>query len=243
MTAWEAIMESIGATSTARGERRAILRIALVLGFSMLFSCSVTGGPVDTWGALDASGVAIDAAALASSSPSLMTAVLGCDRTFDEADLTADAQEVYAVYAGSAASSAGLAMEAAYGACRAQLLQTRDEIIYTDMGGKKADFRIQIDGRPVGVTVTRAVGFPPDEAYTQAMASTLLSNKLGDISTENLNVDSSNAWGKQVLIVFAYAESHVESLTAAFDALDAATKGDTIVLIIRTDGDDSFLYS
>ncbi len=33
-------------------------------------------------------------------------------------------------------------MEVAYGACRAQLLQTRDEIIYTGMDGKKADCRL-----------------------------------------------------------------------------------------------------
>jgi len=133
----------------------------------------------------------------------------------DEEDLTADAQEIYSTYAGSAAASAALAMEVAYGTCRAQLLQTRDDILYSDMGGKKADFRVQIDGRPVGVTVTRAFSFPYDTPFTQEMASTLLTDKLGDILAENLNVDSSNSWDKQVLVVFAYAESHVESLTAA----------------------------
>jgi hypothetical protein len=238
-------MGGAGAKSAIRGGLRAIICIQFVLGLGALFSCSPSAaqdGHVDIWGTLDASGVVINASALASSEPALMTAVLDCDQTFDIADLTADAQEVYASYTGSAAESAALAMEVAAGACLAQLLQTNDEILYSDLGGKKADFRVLIDDRPVGVTVTRAVGYPYEDPYTQDMASTLLSNKLGDILLANANVDSSYAWDKQILVVFAYAEGHVDSLTAAWNALDAGTKGDTIVLAIRTDGDDAFLY-
>jgi hypothetical protein len=56
------------------------------------------------------------------------------------------------------------------------------------------------------------------------------------------NVSAGDAWMKQILHVFAYDEQYVEVLQAAYDQIDASTKGNTIVYITRTDGEDAFMY-
>jgi hypothetical protein len=42
----------------------------------------------------------------------------------------------------------------------ATLIKTETEIVYTDPMSKKADILVELDGRKVGVSVTRAVTFP-----------------------------------------------------------------------------------
>jgi hypothetical protein len=123
----------------------------------------------------------------------------------------------------------------------AVLVKTETEVVY-DISGSITDILVQIDGMKVGVSVTRAVGFPRDAVYTEATASALLIRKLTDIQESTAHVAAGDRWVKQILHVIAYADQHVASMQAAFAALDPAVKADTILWVTRSDGDDEFLY-
>lgn len=143
---------------------------------------------------------------------------------------------------GSSLMSEIFAYEVLYRCELAELLKTESEINYQDAGGKKTDLLVRIDGLPIGVSVTRAVGFPKEDPYTVAQAKDLLSSKLQGVAASSANVASGNAWKKQVLFVVAYAQQHADALKEAFNQIEANIKGDTIVWITVTDGDDAFIY-
>lgn len=125
----------------------------------------------------------------------------------------------------------------------ATLERTERTVLYReDYTGPITDLVVVIDGVRLGVSVTRAVGFPRDAPYTVERAAALLEDKLGDIVSSTSGVDPSEAWSKQILHVIAYAEGHVEALEEALTTLDDATIADTIVLITESRGDDAFLY-
>lgn len=123
----------------------------------------------------------------------------------------------------------------------AQLLKTETEITYTTMG-KISDLLVDIDGYKLGVSVTRAVSFPRDEPYTVQRASDLLEGKLEDVLVSSANVSPEDAWTKQILHVIADRNEHVLSLRTAWEAIDAAVRADTIVVVSVSEGDDDFLY-
>ncbi len=123
----------------------------------------------------------------------------------------------------------------------ASLLKTETEIIY-DTQGKLTDLLVELDGLKVGVSVTRAVAFPFQNPYSVAQAKTLLEGKLSDIHVSSANVSAEDAWVKQILYVIAYGEGHAASLQEAFEQIDPAIKGDTVVMVGVSDGDDAFLY-
>lgn len=123
----------------------------------------------------------------------------------------------------------------------ATLVKTETEVVY-DVAGSITDILVEIDGMKVGVSVTRAVGFPRDAIYPEATASALLTRKLTDIQESTANVSAGDRWVKQMLHVIAYADQHVAAMQAAYDALDPSVKADTILWITRTDGDDEFIY-
>ena len=123
----------------------------------------------------------------------------------------------------------------------ATLLKTETEIVY-DTQGKLTDLLVELDGLKVGVSVTRAVAFPFENPYSVAQAKTLLEGKLSDIHVSSANVSAGDAWVKQILYVIAYAEGHAESLRQAFEQMDPAIVGDTVVMVTVSDGDDAFLY-
>ncbi len=124
----------------------------------------------------------------------------------------------------------------------ALLLKTEREVSYENPMGKKTDLLVEIDGQRVGVSVTRAVGFPRDAPYTEMQARTLLEEKLGDILLSSANVRAKDRWVKQVLHVIAWGPDHVDSLLAARNQLDAMTLSDTVIVVTVSDGDDEFLY-
>jgi hypothetical protein len=125
----------------------------------------------------------------------------------------------------------------------AALLKTETTIVYNNPMGKKTDFIAEIDGLKVGVSVVRAVGFPKDGPYTVAQAEAILTDKLSDIPKSSANVAPEDAWVKQILSVVAYGPMHRDSLLLAYEGLDPALKGDTLLVITVTDGDDAFIYN
>jgi len=124
----------------------------------------------------------------------------------------------------------------------ASLAKLADEVEYEDEAGKKPDYVISIGSQRIGVQVSRAYHYPPGEPYLLAQATALLEKKLDDIAASAQNVKASDAWAKQVLAIIAYDAQHAEQVEAAWLALAAAAKGNTILCLVATEGDDGFLY-
>ena len=168
---------------------------------------------------------------------------LGADG-FDEALLTPGGMQMIAeggLNDGSLKSEV-IAYEVLARCDMASLLKTEGKIVYTDPMGKKTDILVELDGLKVGVSVVRALGFPKEDPYTVAQATTILKKKLGDIQISSANVAPEDAWVKQILSVVAYGPMHVDSVLTAYAGLDAQLKADTILVVTVTDGDDSLLY-
>jgi hypothetical protein len=143
---------------------------------------------------------------------------------------------------GSSIQSEILAYEVLHRCDGATLLETEGEIPYEDDGGKKTDLVIDQGGARYGVSVARAVGFPPEDPYPVSRARDLLDDKLADVLLSSENVVDSSAWVRQLLVIPAYAARHADSLEAAWADVDATTRGDTLVVVVVTDGDDTFVY-
>ena len=101
---------------------------------------------------------------------------------------------------------------------------------------------MEIDGHRVGVSVTRAVGFPRDDPYTVTRAQMLLEDKLADILESSANVVAADGWVKQILHVIAYEPMHGDSIMTAWGSVDDSVRADTILWVTVSDGDDAFLY-
>ncbi len=154
--------------------------------------------------------------------------------------LSTGAQEVY--YDNNNNMSEAFAYDFLYRAELAQLLKTESEIVYIDPGGKRTDLLVEIDGHKIGVSVTRALSYPPGSPFTVEAATALLEARLNDIIYSTNNVAAEDAWYKQILFVFAYSAEHADSLMAAHGNISQVTLGNTIIIVVITDGADSFLY-
>jgi hypothetical protein len=177
--------------------------------------------------------------------PSLFSNRLDFDTDpFDSADrslLTVGGRTIYDAANGGGTSllSEVFAYEVLARCERASLVKTETEIIYTGPGGKITDMSVAIGGSKVGVGVTRA--WRP-LGMTQQDADTLLAQKLDDIQESSQRVSTEDAWVKQILVVMAYSDAEAELMRNAWNSLDDATKADTIVYVVTTDGSDSNLY-
>lgn len=125
----------------------------------------------------------------------------------------------------------------------ATLVKTETEIAYDVVSSKKADLLVEIDARKVGVSVTRAMTFPFGQPYTLAAATTLFDRKLDDIQLATANVSAADRWSKQMLVALAYDLQHAQVAMQAWQALDDATRDDTILIVAVTSGDDVFIYT
>lgn len=127
----------------------------------------------------------------------------------------------------------------------AALLKTETEIVY-DTEGKKTDALVAMTGDEgevqVGVSVVRAVRFPPGSPYGPDDARPVIQEKLEDVLAASMNVSAEDAWVKQILIVMAYADMHAESVQSVWESFAADVRADTIVYVVITDGDDEELY-
>ena len=124
----------------------------------------------------------------------------------------------------------------------ASLLKTEGEITYTTSETSITDLLLEIDALKVGVSVTRAYGWPPEDPYTTEQAVDLLTKKLEGILESSANVSEEDEWVKQVLHVIAYTPDHSDTVVEAFGTLDEALRGETILMVTATEGEDEFLY-
>ncbi|TNE86025.1 MAG: hypothetical protein EP330_24125 [Deltaproteobacteria bacterium] len=158
--------------------------------------------------------------------------------------LTLEGQEVIADgnLGGSSLESEAIAMDLLVRCELAELLATEAEIAYIDAGGKKTDILVSVDSTAVGVSVTRAFHFPPENPYTEAEATTLLQGKLEDVLLSSANAAPSNAWTRSVLSVVAWDAQYADMVVAAWGGLDASVRDSTIIVLTETHGDDAFIY-
>jgi hypothetical protein len=166
---------------------------------------------------------------------------------FTDADiprLSAGAREILAegTAGGSSEHSEAFSFEILHRCEGALLVKSETEIVYDPIESAKTDILVEIDGHLIGVSVTRAVGFPREDPYTVEQARALLERKLMDILESSANVVPEDRWVKQILHVIAYAPMHAESMRAAWDAVDPSLRADTILFVTISDGDDAFLY-
>lgn len=183
---------------------------------------------------------------LVAAEPSLIRAAIDFQRLYQDADedmLSAGAQQIIADgnAGGSSILSEVFAFEVLKRCESATLLKTENQIVY-DTQGKITDFLAEIDAEKIGVSVTRAVGFPFEDPYLPSQAADLLQGKLSDILVSTMNVSDEDRWQKQILAILAYAPGHGDVIQEAWMGLDAATRADTVVLLIVTDGADDFIY-
>lgn len=208
-------------------------------------SSDSTTGPLPGLGEISGDCGLIDAMELDSPSPfAFQNAIDFGAIGFDYNMLTPGGQEVFddGNLGGSSLESEVVSFEVLARCEGASLLATEAEILYTDPMGIKTDILVEMDGRVVGVSVTRAVGFPFDAPYTEMQAADLLTGKLTDILASTANVAPRNAWVKQILHVIAYADMHAQSILAAYAALPPEVTADTVLLVTVTHGDDAFVY-
>jgi hypothetical protein len=190
----------------------------------------------------------IDATVLGNSEPRLLqNAIDFADDPYDPADydlLTAGGQEIIddGNAGGSSLYSEVFAYEVLSRCEGAALLKTETEVVYNDPQGKITDLLIELDGVKLGVSVTRAVGFPREDPYTVEDATNILEDKLQGVLDSTANVATQDQWQRQILHVIAYAAQHAESLQMAFTQIDSSLKSDTIIWVTVSDGDDAFLY-
>ena len=184
---------------------------------------------------------------ITSDAPSLFNNSIFFDDEYDPSDmsrLTEGAQEI--LRDGTAGGSSGLSEAFAYDILErcegAMFVKSETEIIYEDPMGRLTDILVALEGMKVGVSVTRAVGFPRDDPYTIETARDLLERKLVGVQESSANVGPEDRWVKQILFVVAYGEMHQASMAAAWSMIDEDIRADTIVIVTRTDGMDEPLY-
>ena len=124
----------------------------------------------------------------------------------------------------------------------ATLLASEPFIRYMDESGTRTDLLVEIEGSRVGVSVTRAVHFPRADPYPLSEAQRLLMRKLEDIQESTANVDARDRWVKQILHVMAYAPMHADMFRMAWEMTPVEMRGDTILLVTVTNGEDEFIY-
>lgn len=207
-------------------------------------SSTSSGGDAGLGELMGACGV-LEAMDLTGDQPGFITNTLDFgDTGFDYDLLTPGGQQIFdeGNLGGSSLYSEVVAYEVLARCEDAMLLKTEAEIVY-DAKGPRTDLLVEFDGTKIGVSVTRAQGFPLDDPYTVEQAQAILEDKLGDIPLSSAAVSADDAWEKQILHLVAYGPMHAKSLQTAYEALDPSYTLDTIVVVTVTEGDDLFIYT
>ena len=198
----------------------------------------------EPWGILISGDVHLIAENLQSNYPSLLNISFDCNVSYNNSLLSSDAQTVFndCSTGGSVCDSRSLAMEVLNRLAHATLSSTESQIGYIDAAGKKTDMIVNIENLKVGIDVARAYHYPPENQYTQVEATTLLTRSLSDIKTESQNLTSGYGCVKYILLVFAYNSDYATQISTSWESIDPSIKSNTIVLVVTTNGDDSFIY-
>jgi hypothetical protein len=203
-------------------------------------------GPLDGFGQISGQCGVLDDTVWSSQSPAIFrNAIDFGSAAFDPAKLSPGGLIIWneGTRGGSSVHSEIFAYEVLYRCELAKLLKTETQISYEDPGGKKTDLQLEIDAVTVGVSVTRAYHYPPDTPYTEVEAKQLLDKKLADLPLSQANATAQDAWTRSILHVIAYDAQHADAVQSAWNTqVSSAVKGDAILMLTVTDGEDQVLY-
>jgi hypothetical protein len=205
-------------------------------------------GAGDILGTLASGACGIVKGELTQATPSLennlLVFVLG--ETYDKASLSPGGQRLFdtANAGGSSTESETMSYEVLRYCEGATLLHTETEIAYQppdDSGANSiTDLEVDIGGKKVGVSVTRAYK-PSSQTLTDADVKALLVKKLEGINRSSMRVLPQDKWVKQILHVFSVNKAATDAIARTWPTIDAATRADTIVLVTQTTG-GGFIY-
>ncbi len=165
---------------------------------------------------------------------------------YDKASLSPGGQRMFdtANAGGSSTESEAMSYEVLRYCEGATLLHTETEIAYQppdDSGANSiTDLEVEIGGKKVGVSVTRAYK-PSNQTLTDADVKALLEKKLEGINRSSMRVLPQDKWVKQILHVFSVNKAATDAIARSWPMIDAAVRADTIVLVTQTTG-GGFIY-
>eukprot|EP01156_Anaeramoeba_ignava_P006858 Anaeramoba_ignava/a349797_175.p2 GENE.a349797_175~~a349797_175.p2 ORF type:complete len:146 (-),score=38.99 a349797_175:36-473(-) len=113
---------------------------------------------------------------------------------------------------------------------KAKLLSTETEIRYYPEG-KITDYVVSIKGVNLGVSVTRAMKFPPGSDFEEEDAKRLLEKKLYGVICSNKNVQFPK-FKRQILHIWSISNQATKMLKKVYDKqISKELKANTIVMI------------
>jgi hypothetical protein len=184
---------------------------------------------------------------LTTTSPSFETNLLAfvAGEKYEQASLSPDGQKIYTTpnAGGSSTESEVMSFEVLRYCEGAKLVKTETEVKYAPADGGPAsitDILVEISGKKVGVSVTRAYK-PPSQTLSDADVKSLLEKKFQGINVSSQRVLPEDKWVKQVLHVFAANKAAAEAVARVLPSIDASLKADTVVLLTQTTG-GGFVY-
>ncbi len=162
--------------------------------------------------------------------------------TYERANLSPDGQRLFDTpnAGGSSTESEVMSFEILRACEGATLLKTETEVAYSTASGAITDILVKIDGKRVGVSVTRAYR-PTNQSFPDADVKALIQKKLEGINASSLRVKPEDRWVKQILHVFAANKAQADAVVRVLPTIDAAIRANTIVLLTQTAG-GGFVY-
>lgn len=184
-------------------------------------------------------------ALLTSPSPALVTdhLVFVDGEVYERAALSAGGQTMYDTpnAGGSSEQSEVVSYEVLHYCEGASLLKTETQVTYdTSKPGAITDILVQIDGKKVGVSVTRSYK-PSSQTYTDEMVKDLLEKKLKGVNESSSRVLPADKWVKQILHVFTANSDATAAVERVYPTIGSDLRADTIVLLTETKG-GGFIY-
>ncbi len=184
---------------------------------------------------------------LGSSAPSLAqnSLAFAAGETYEKASLSTGGQELFDTpnAGGSSVESEVMSFEVLHACEGAKLLKTETEILYVNDDAGPAtitDILVEIDGKKVGVSVTRAYK-PQGLSFPDSEVKSLVEKKLDGIVRSSQRVAPEDRWVKQILHVFAATKAQADAVVRVLPTINPATRADTIVLLTQTTG-GGFVY-
>jgi hypothetical protein len=118
-------------------------------------------------------------------------------------------------------------------------IRTEMEIVYLFEGWKMVDFTMLMlcGGEPqrIGVSVTRAMGFPTEAEFVEENAARLLEKKINGLVLARNGVDDGDSFYKVILHVFAQSQRIANLLKAYFDVMHWEIKDNVVLICTITD--------
>lgn len=170
------------------------------------------------------------------------TLTFAAGETYERVNLSPDGQRLFDTpnAGGSSSESEVMSFEILRACEGAKLLKTETEIGYSSASGSITDILVEIAGKKVGVSVTRAYR-PQNQTFSDTDVKALLEKKLEGVNASSERVVADDTWVKQILHVFAANKAQADAVVRVLPTIDADIRADTIVLLTQTTG-GGFVY-